>query len=1196
MDESDLHPPSVVLFSSQHIGFGGRRTPDSPLSSAPGSPNSGRFDELIRSRTDSSNRTPAGGVFPAYEEAGNELHVTTRQHRREKSTEVPFDENVARDEKKIEEYVSPEESGMVPMITLSKRKEDDPILQPRFKVRVGEDDLRKHSEPLGPEDEQQLGRRESDKLQVLEEANGSTDMVLPSLSKPKLQRPSMISRRKTTGDILSMQGAQQVTPSPGRGNRERNCLTTEDADRAKMQQHMNFAALKRDILSAEWSLQRLQKENASETPQTSETAPESLSTPLPDLRTPPSIRLRANVENGNRMISGDLYSSFGSPDGAWPSFYSSNYGDGRAEGLAIPLATAASSMARSGTTRQAAQDCAPLADYSAKSAGLPRDEKHDRNMENLSVGIDIQYSKDSQESRVSSNGPIGKDEGGSQRTEFTDNRSRDQAGDSRDEEDDNLSNGCNDGENKPGKGVAGSAFDAAIVKGLNDAFTDAAMTQRILTDAYGVGPEGTTATGEFILNHNFGAAVAAAGPFGIPQSLSSSDDAYLRKFSSLRSSSDLSETRKLATESNQSQVPSNDWSKYLSGRGIEASSESTRAAIDRNDTIRDQQLGRKWKSEHGYRKMTPKKDIQSSENSAWWLEEELRRRSIIKREINAAILARSAANDVSAENAGPSELNSSFARQLAYALENISPRVGESLQSHSFAEEIITRTDDYCQEDIEFSSITHDKNDAWIKGDGSRDVQNLNDGKKASKDFAFQQLKSDLEKHDDSPLDKPRPRRLIYEESTGMQAASGSTTARHSATETAVHRRYGSDDTSEKKEDDGMFDQRRRHRSDPSKATDTDPVDPPSMLKLDVREEHEDPSSLSIRQNGSAAEQMKRFASETRAALRGQSGSQIREGGRVDSVSGTEQKQLNNSIPRAPPSPFRSIELSESASSMMQEDSHAAQSIATTTIHPHPTKLSGNKIGNSLGRTSSSEAGSLNPGEPNMISAGAKRGEKVSIQANVTPTLIQSMDSKHGIAKGDITLSLLNENTGREESSKNATWAGRVHGAVWRCRRMRRCIDGQEEDAQLQAGNPSKGRSSLPVDMDNTRVAGGYRSVASTQDAALLHLMHDEIDEAMELFEDIIFAYYAYFEQSLKAREQNPNLQGGLGTTDFKPFIGVALHNLGILNLLNGDYKEALSFFVRAVENRKACLGEGHPDHVVSGFIRLTGDHFMALF
>lgn len=136
-------------------------------------------------------------------------------------------------------------------------------------------------------------------------------------------------------------------------------------------------------------------------------------------------------------------------------------------------------------------------------------------------------------------------------------------------------------------------------------------------------------------------------------------------------------------------------------------------------------------------------------------------------------------------------------------------------------------------------------------------------------------------------------------------------------------------------------------------------------------------------------------------------------------------------------------------------------------------------------------------------------------------------------------------------------------------------------DTERPLGSPPR-RSSLPVDMDKARVAGGFQSVTSTQDAALAHLKHDEIDEALELFEDIIFAYYAYFERSLKARERNPELQSGLGTTDFKPYIGAALHNLGILNLLNGEYKEALSFFSRALDNRKACLGEGHPDHVVS--------------
>lgn len=147
---------------------------------------------------------------------------------------------------------------------------------------------------------------------------------------------------------------------------------------------------------------------------------------------------------------------------------------------------------------------------------------------------------------------------------------------------------------------------------------------------------------------------------------------------------------------------------------------------------------------------------------------------------------------------------------------------------------------------------------------------------------------------------------------------------------------------------------------------------------------------------------------------------------------------------------------------------------------------------------------------------------------------------------------------------------------------MRRSIVGEPTERKQALGTPAKGRSSLPVDMDKARVAGGFRSVSSTQEAALLHLKHDEIDEALELFEDIIFAYYAYFEHSLKQRDANPQQEGGFGTTDFKPFIGVALHNLGILNLLNGEYKEAHSYFARAVENRKSCLGEGHPDHVVS--------------
>ena len=203
------------------------------------------------------------------------------------------------------------------------------------------------------------------------------------------------------------------------------------------------------------------------------------------------------------------------------------------------------------------------------------------------------------------------------------------------------------------------------------------------------------------------------------------------------------------------------------------------------------------------------------------------------------------------------------------------------------------------------------------------------------------------------------------------------------------------------------------------------------------------------------------------------------------------------------------------------------------------------------------------------------------LHTGLSPVLVRSMDSDYGIPKGDITISLLNENTGTE-ASKNSTWAGRVDCAIWRCRKMRRSMGGLAEVGSDQPpGTPARGRSSLPVDLDEARVAGGFRSVASTQEAALMHLKHDEIDEACELFEDIIFAYYSYFERSLKLRENNPLQEGG-ASTDFKPYIGVALHNLGILNLLKEEFQEALSFFTRAVDNRKSCLGEGHPDHVAS--------------
>mmetsp|Transcript_45045 Transcript_45045/g.109505 ORF Transcript_45045/g.109505 Transcript_45045/m.109505 type:complete len:1183 (+) Transcript_45045:24-3572(+) len=211
------------------------------------------------------------------------------------------------------------------------------------------------------------------------------------------------------------------------------------------------------------------------------------------------------------------------------------------------------------------------------------------------------------------------------------------------------------------------------------------------------------------------------------------------------------------------------------------------------------------------------------------------------------------------------------------------------------------------------------------------------------------------------------------------------------------------------------------------------------------------------------------------------------------------------------------------------------------------------------------------PNTPN--STGSTGKDFVDLKDFEVPVMVESMDSFNGIAKGDIMLSLLSENTGSEEATNGATWGLRVHGAIWRARRMRRSFT-HEADSK-------RGRSSLPVDVDYSRVVGGFRTIASTQDAALLHLQHDEINEAIELVEDIIFAYYSYFEKSLSSREQNSD-KAGVGIIDFKPYIGAALHNLGVLNLLRGEYHEALSYFSRSVENRKSQHGEGRPDHVSS--------------
>jgi hypothetical protein len=178
------------------------------------------------------------------------------------------------------------------------------------------------------------------------------------------------------------------------------------------------------------------------------------------------------------------------------------------------------------------------------------------------------------------------------------------------------------------------------------------------------------------------------------------------------------------------------------------------------------------------------------------------------------------------------------------------------------------------------------------------------------------------------------------------------------------------------------------------------------------------------------------------------------------------------------------------------------------------------------------------------------------------PILVQPIDSFVGIAKGDITLSLLNE------MAPTLTWASRVHAAIWRCRRMRVSMGVFPTDHDYNDAGSTVERLVLPID----------QNVASTHDAALSALLNDEIDQALDSYEEILFAYESYYQTSPEATSSF--IKKG-EDTNFKPYIGIALQNLGILNMLNGDYNAAMTYFTRAIENRKCYLVEGHPDYVV---------------
>lgn len=525
---------------------------------------------------------------------------------------------------------------------------------------------------------------------------------------------------------------------------------------------------------------------------------------------------------------------------------------------------------------------------------------------------------------------------------------------------------------------------------------------------------------------------------------------------------------------------SSDWSKYLVStnkvNGVQSSRSGNDLAsqwVDRGET--NHTAASEDRPRPSYREMTPKKDLKSSEKSAAWLQEEFKRRSIIKEEINAAILARSdlrerdtefvveAASSASDRDATTSddlerrrEKNPPDATS-AHAAERMERKPSDN------AEEVFAAALSHALQSLPVSPIRSDS----VAADVS---QNSEDDEVAALTTFAHPESSKIQATPSDEDTTPLPRRL----------------------------EYGSAPSSDK--------------ISPSRGADSDA----NLQKSKATEVLND---------------TRHVANEAR------------------DVSDSTQTHTMQPGKESSTSQFRSLAVSKS----MVEAENA--SVEVTALFTDTSRF------------------------PGISALPDDASDHSQFDLTKTPLLVDSMDSHIGVAKGDICLSLLNEDSG---AAAKSTWASRVRVALWRARGMRRAFGGtQPLSNNRPPGSPARGRTSLPVDLDMARVAGGVRTVQATQEAAHRHLKHDEFDEAIELFEDIIFAYYGYFDHSLSSREANPGGDNN-GITDFQPYIAVAHHNLGILNLLKGEYAQALTRFRRAADNRRSCLGEGHNDHVVS--------------
>jgi tetratricopeptide (TPR) repeat protein len=181
------------------------------------------------------------------------------------------------------------------------------------------------------------------------------------------------------------------------------------------------------------------------------------------------------------------------------------------------------------------------------------------------------------------------------------------------------------------------------------------------------------------------------------------------------------------------------------------------------------------------------------------------------------------------------------------------------------------------------------------------------------------------------------------------------------------------------------------------------------------------------------------------------------------------------------------------------------------------------------------------------------------------PHLVSLINADPGIAKGDIMISLLNNDKCR------------VNDAVWRCRLMRQYSD--VDWLEKKASRRSSSFSFLP-NVDENNEAGGIHDVVQLEQAVFNSLKFDDFDVAFELCSDI---YHKYIEYEVEIQHDAELVE------KFQLYKATAAYNLGIVHLLRGDIDEALMCHETAVHLRTGCSDNKDSDYAVSVDLAFLG-------